>query len=172
MDYQFTSTKSTGLSYGLHYGIASSIYTLAIYFSGFMFNESIGFIAYFIPILFIFVAIKHFRNKVNNGFITFSQGFKIRILASTIGMFITSLINYILLKFIDPSIIDQMIKLTEEKYLMAGMAPDQVEQLIGVSETFLTPASYSFSAFFMGLIGCSIVALVVAATSIRKPQTF
>ena len=66
-------------------------------------NEILGYISIFISLSFIFFGIKHYRNKQNNGFITFGKTLKIVLAISFLVAIGIAAADFIYTKFINPS---------------------------------------------------------------------
>ena len=104
--------KSTVLkfgSYGLIVGFI--IFTLHLFFGidnlDYKTNEILGYVSIFLSLSFIFFGIKHYRDKENNGVLTFAEAIKIGILISLLVAVGIAIADFIYTKFIDPDFFDK-----------------------------------------------------------------
>jgi len=93
----------------LRYGIYSSL-TLAVLFTiGMMLNdrfgstpsEVFGYTSMIISLLFVFVGIKHFRDKENNGLVSFGKALLIGVLISLMAALTFGIIDLIYITYIN-----------------------------------------------------------------------
>lgn len=98
--------QSTISKYGL-YGLLTGliIFIVHLIFSNnfsYSINEIIGYISIFISLSFVFFGIKHYRDKVNNGAVTFGKALLIGVLISVLVAIGIALADFIYTKFINP----------------------------------------------------------------------
>lgn len=90
-------------------------------------GEIIGYSGILIAFIFIFVAVKSYRDKENNGVISFGEAFKIglyiTLIASTFYV-ATWLIEYY---FFMPDFMDKLISSTIENLKAQGLSPTEIE---------------------------------------------
>ncbi|MEZ4894562.1 MAG: DUF4199 domain-containing protein [Saprospiraceae bacterium] len=77
--------KTTILTYGLISGLITAVLMVAssIYYkktSSFEFGEVIGYTSIFLSMLFVFLGVKAFRDKLQDGSITFGKAFQVGIM--------------------------------------------------------------------------------------------
>jgi hypothetical protein len=81
-----------------------------------------------------------------------------------------ALFTFVLFKFIDPDLVNQLLIETEEKFIEAGLDDDLIEQQIAFQGKFITPGimavSTIFSSVFWGLIISSITSIFLRKKSI------
>ncbi|WCO01908.1 DUF4199 domain-containing protein [Psychroserpens ponticola] len=100
--------KQTVLKYGL-YGLLTGfiIFTIHLIFGienlDYSTNEVLGYVSIFLSLSFIFFGIKHYRDHINNGVISFGKAIVIGILISVLVGIGISIADFIYTKFIDPS---------------------------------------------------------------------
>jgi hypothetical protein len=100
--------KSTILKYGT-YGFLTGliIFTLhlvlGIKYLDYSTNEVLGYISIFLSLSFIFFGIKHYRDRVNNGFLTIGKALAIGLMISILVGLGIAIADFIYTKFIDPS---------------------------------------------------------------------
>ena len=113
MEEKSTFWKSA-MTYGLYLGIIVTLYSVLLYVTGQNTNKSLGYISFLLYAGGIVLAQIYYRNNELNRTISYGQalGFGVAVMLSA-GI-ITALYNIIIFK-IDPSLIDQLKTMTEEK---------------------------------------------------------
>jgi hypothetical protein len=66
-------------------------------------QEVIGYLTIFLSMIFVFIGIRHFRNHINNGMLTFGQGLKVGTLIVLIPSVFFGLFDILYAKVINPS---------------------------------------------------------------------
>ena len=133
-------------------------------------------LAAWIPPLFIFLAVKRFRNHESGGYIRFKAAFVTGTMTAMSGALLYSLIIYIFGTLIDPAIIDNfkelmLADLEKTEDMMRSMVGDSIyEQSIEeVKKTTLR--SIATTDFIYKSFGGGIVSLIVAAIlKHKKPE--
>ena len=100
--------KSTVLKYGglgllVGFVIFTLHLTLGINNLDYKTNEILGYVSIFLSLSFIYFGIKHYRDKVNNGFISLGKAIAIGVLVSLLVGLGIALSDFIYTKFIDPA---------------------------------------------------------------------
>ncbi|MDY7394504.1 DUF4199 domain-containing protein [Aureibaculum sp. 2210JD6-5] len=111
--------KNTILRYGLW-----SIFSILILFTissivlkglSYSAQEVFGYASIIVSLLFVYFGIKHFRDRENNGILTFGKGLLIGILITLFAAFAFGLYNVIYVEYINPNFMaDYYNKLVEE----------------------------------------------------------
>ncbi len=102
--------KKTILRYGLYGGIAICALFLLAWFMGnglsYGLQEVIGYISMVVSLSFVFFGIKHFRDKENNGKVSFSKALAIGVLISLITALAFGILDVIYVEYINPEFMD------------------------------------------------------------------
>lgn len=123
--------KKISIKYGVIAGITATLFmitsTLLHYDNpNFENGEIIGYSGMLIAFIFIFIAVKSYRDKQNNGVISFGEAFKIglfiTLIASTFYV-ATWLIEYY---FFMPDFMDKFINSTMENLKAQGLSPTEI----------------------------------------------
>ncbi|MEY4539029.1 MAG: hypothetical protein RLZZ306_786, partial [Bacteroidota bacterium] len=154
MENQTTTTR-TALKWGVIIGIISILYNTAIMVSGQIGNLTLGYSFYIILAIGIFMAMNDFK-KENQGFVSYSQGLGLGVMKTTIVGLISGFFTFAYLKFIDPSITDQLMKKTVEDMEKKGLPDEQIEQAMEYSKMFMSPGAM----FMAGLIGIVFIGFI------------
>lgn len=150
--FQFT------LKWALILGLTEIFFSLILYLTNNSDNSSLGWIMYVIMGVVSFMAVKNFRDKELNGFISFGKGFSIGFQTIFYAGILTTIYTYIFFKYIDPAMIDHMLQLAETRMIEKGMPDDQIEAGLKYSKMFMTPGMMAI----WGLVGSTIVGAIVS----------
>ncbi|NNC86156.1 MAG: DUF4199 domain-containing protein [Bacteroidia bacterium] len=156
------------LRLAVHYGSISALCSFGVFLLlYFMVKNPLGnisFVGAWIPIVFIVLAIKSFKENVGDGYITYGQGLRTGTWTSLFIAILFSLLVYIFLNLIDASIIEAY---KEEALKQLEISKDVLNKsmyyttLEGIEKT--TAGSLAMSEFYTKFIGGFIVSLIVAA---------
>ncbi len=164
MENQPNSVTKAAMTYGLYLGLALVLNSVIFYVMGKPFAEGSGYLSYAIIIGGIGWAMWSFSQASPEEGLPYSRALGLGTLQSLFASIILSFFTFILYKFIDPALIDQLMTFTEEKMLQRGMSEDQVESMINMSKKMMTPTLMSISQVFsltlMGFIFSLILALI------------
>ncbi len=164
MDNQPNSVSKAAMTYGLYLGIALVLNTVIFYVVGKPFAEVSGYLSYAIIIGGIGWAMKSYSQANPEEGMPYNRALGLGTLQSLFASIILGFFTYILYKFIDPTLVDKLMAFTEETLLSRGMSEDQVESMVNMSKTMMTPMlmaiSQLFSLTLMGFIFSLILALI------------
>lgn len=153
--------SSTALTYGLYLGIAAIIFNLITFYGGLIGNKPFSWIGVIIPLIFVFLGLKNYKEKVNNGILKYSSGLGLGVLLSLVGGVVSAIFIYILLSFIDASLMNTILAVTEEQLLEKNMPEAAIEQ----SVKFVTPTMMAIgtvvSTVFFGFVGSLIISAIL-----------
>ncbi len=164
MENQPTSQKQIMINYGLILGVLTIIVQVIAYMTNGMATErpfwekALGWIV-FIGVLFI--AIKKFR-EANNGNLKVGQAIKTGIGVALIGAVITAVYVFIFFNFIEPTALDTMLEMAQEKMLEQNpdMTEEQMEIAVKWTKMFMSPTAMIFFTILGNLLFGLIVSLI------------
>ena len=156
MENQTTTTR-TALKWGVIIGIISILYSTAIMVSGEVGNQLLGYLVYVIIAIGVYLAMTDFK-KENQGFLSYGQGLGLGALTCTIVGLISGFFTIAYMKFIDPTITEQMMKKAVEEMEKKGFPDDQIEKAMEYSKMFMNPGVL----FIVGLIGTIFIGFVLS----------
>lgn len=167
------------VKYGLIAGGLGILFSLILYYlDNTIYLKFNSFPLYIIQIYFM-VYVVSFIKKQNEGFITFNDAFKPAWLTYILSSTIIALFTYVLMNFIDPSLIEQLKELQVEAFEAAAKllkyTEEQKEELLGQLENanpydLKSIASLPFSFLFPGAIIAAIIALIKRQNPIQLPN--
>ncbi len=164
---------------GLFMGIASILFTMVLYFiDPSMIFGTIAYAGMLSPIYFMWKSATE-EKAINDGFLSFSEGLKAAFLTAVIGGLITQLFSYVLINFIDPSLVDVLretsIEATEKIIAMFGDNEDAAEQMReAMEEQDFTPTLGKTLIGYLGslIFPTFIIALIIAAITKKENKSF
>ncbi|MGD9928981.1 MAG: DUF4199 domain-containing protein [Mangrovibacterium sp.] len=161
MEQKSTFWKSA-MTYGLYLGIALILYNVLLYVAGQNLNTTLGLVSYLIMAAGVFYSQIHYRNTELNGFISYSQALGFGIVVMLFAGVIQSLYSVILIKYLDPSILDQIRVMQEEALMERGMSDEQIEDFGQMMTKMQSPLVIAISGLLtFGFIGF-IISLVTS----------
>lgn len=179
MENQTTPAKHA-LKFGLFFGLIMGAEFIIGYImnidpqSNKSFGIAINILNYLIlPFVFIFIACNSYKNKLNNGFITFGQCLKIGVLLAVIaalvyGVFYT-VFYYAIPEYFDV-MLDKMNKILKEQN--AQMTDEQIDMAISMTKKFMSPViavPLTAAIFaFVGLLHSLVVGAIVKKDPINQ----
>ncbi|MFP2996897.1 DUF4199 domain-containing protein [Spongiivirga sp. MCCC 1A20706] len=102
------------------FGLFALIFAAALFLAGLVFGknldfstqEIIGYLTILASLSFVFFGIKHFRDKQNNGLVSFGRAFLIGVLISAFAALGFAIIDYLYTAVINPDFIDEYVAAT------------------------------------------------------------
>ncbi len=165
------------VKYGVIGGFASIIITLIIWFINpdylFSYGAAIGFI---VLIYSMYMAGKEAR-ELSDGYIDFGEIFKYLFIAFVVVSLITTIFDYVLINFIDPSMIERQkefsIKISEFIASMFGYEEtlDELTESIEDQELSYTIGT-AIQGWIFGMIFGAIIAAIQGAIMKKKDPNF
>ncbi len=168
MENKSISIKKYILKYGILFGIASVILSFIIYKTGNYVKQNLfhSTILFFITITAIMIGLIIFKKK-NKGYISLSEGLKIGIGISIIGGLIAVLWKILLLKVIDPEIINIITENHFKRIVenSTDFTQENLDKQIAIVQEYTSPftmvwtalAEDLFVGFLLSLIGGLII---------------
>lgn len=169
--------RSTVLRYGF-YGvivlIISGIIQVIIYPKcNFEIQEVFGYLTILVSMIFVFLGIRHYRDHVNNGLLSFGQGLKIGILIVLIPAIFFGLFDLLYSKVLNPSWQSEYLAHYTEK-LRKATPPDKLQaaldKLNSQMEMFNNPVMEFLLMFVTVFIIGFIVTVISSLTLMRKQK--
>ncbi len=156
-----TTVSKIGLRYGIIAGLVLIIYSLILQLLGMATNKALGYITYVFLIVIVVLAHKAYKEN-GDGYMTLGQGLGIGMLISLISGVFSGIFSYIYLKFIDDSMIAQMMDMQIEAMEKQGLDDKTIEQAMEMTEKFMTPELIPLFAVIGMLFFGFIISLIVS----------
>jgi hypothetical protein len=168
---QKTSTLNYSLKWGVIIGIVLVIYTLLLYVFDLSLNRALGWIANIIMLIAVFLIVKNYRDKINNGLISFGNAFSVSFLTMLFSGIISAIFAYLLYNYIAPELIDKLVAFQEEKLLSRGIPEDMIEAQINMGRKFMSPGFIALFALGGTIIFGAIISLIIALILKKENKT-
>lgn len=167
--------KQTIISYGIKSAIAIVVLFLAGWTLGknldFSTQEVIGYASMIVSLSFVYFGIKHFRDQVNNGALTFKKALAIGLLISLFAAVAFAILDVIYVTFINPDFTQAYYEYTLEG-MRKTLSPEEFEtqkKLIeSQMELFASPAISGIIMFATVMIIGLAISLLSALLLQRK----
>lgn len=166
------SFSRSAMFYGAVVGIIIVAYTFILYVTDLTTNRAVGFAQWAIMVACIYMAVKRYRDESLGGYISYGKALGFGTLTVFFASLIVGFFTYILYTFIDPSLIDEILRVSEESLLQQGLSDSEIDAALEMTKKFTTPLFITITTIigisFMGFIFSLIVGIFVK----RKDDSF
>jgi hypothetical protein len=154
------------MTYGAIIGLVLVVYTVILYITGLTFNKGLGFIQYVILIAGLYLGTKAYRDKFLGGYISYGQALGFGVMIALFVGIISVFFQYLLMRFIDPGLVDKYMLIMEEQFENSRFIPkDQIDLALEKSRQSMTaiwsiPVGvlvFTFFGFIISLITSAVV---------------
>lgn len=159
-------------NYGLITGLVLVAYTLFTYIIGQPLNKALGYLSLLILAICLYIFSKQYRDRINNGALTYGQGFTIGLLTGVFAGILVAFFSVILYTYIDPGLIDKQLDMMEQQFLSKGMSEDQVEAAVAMTKKWMTPTFMFIGGILSIAFWSALISLVTAAVLKKNPSPF
>ncbi len=172
MEKQNPSIFKSAMTYGLYMGLILIVYALVLYFAGLTGNTAAGYFTYLVYIGMLCYTMINFRDKENGGALAYGQGVGLGTFTMVVGGVLSSIFSFILMKYIDPGLMDQLVNKALEDAMAKGTPEEQLEMVEKMVRMFTNPTAVLLLGIFgSGFIG-AIISLILAAIFKKEPSIF
>lgn len=165
----------TALNFGALSGLGSFSVFLVLYWLGFNPLGPSSWMGVWVPLLFMILASRHYRNVENSGFLFYWQGFRLAFLTACAGAMIYGALSWAFVTIIDASILDtfkqqslEALELTEGM-MKSFMGETAFEQSVE-SINNMNMGDVASSDVFNKMLGGLLSAFIIAAFMRREPN--
>ncbi len=158
----------TKFTYALILTIASAVFNLLLYFTGFQtekiaVGQHLQWLGFGIMITVLFLGIKAVREESPGKYMGYGKGVGTGVLISLFSGLMSAVYTFIHFKFVNTEFADYNMQLVRAKWEAAGMGADQMEKMEGFTRMFMGPVAMAIMtpiiAVFFGLILSLIIAI-------------
>lgn len=157
------SAFSTALKYAIITAVAMFIFSIIMYITGMYLNSSMNWLSYVIMLAGLVFAVKDRRDKDLGGFISFGEGFKTGFIFCIITGAIGIVFSLIMMNFIAPDMIDEILKKAETDMINKGLPDSQIQIAMEWTRKFTSPMWIAIWSLVGSAFIGSILSLIVAA---------
>ncbi len=152
------------VNYGLIGGFLTIAYSLILWLSGLMEMKSLSMLGFLILAFVIYLGAKTYREKYNEGWLTYSEAFKIGFFVVLIVAVLSIIYQYIFLNYIDPQFVAHQLAEAENRILEArpDISDEDLKKAMDLTAKFTSTSVMAIMGFVSNLIFGSILALIVA----------
>lgn len=165
--------QKTILRYGIYAGsvlVILGLINLTVFKSlGYEAQEIAGYLGIFISMIFVFMGIKHYRDTVNSGKLSFGQGLKIGALIVIIPAIAFGLFDIVYTELIDPGWKEEYYNhyLDQYKNLPAAEFEKMKAQLKAQQEMFSSPLM-QFTIMSLTVFVLGMIVTVISSLTLRR----
>lgn len=118
----------------------------------------------YVSLLVLFAGIVYgtitYRDNQGNGFISYGKSLGFGVLISLFAGIVLGIYTFLFFQYFDPSQLEQIWKMAEDRMLDQGLTDEQIEQAMGFSKMFMTPIAISISGIFSMVLWGTIFSLI------------
>ncbi len=165
---QNKTTFQYALNFGIALGLTLSLIELLAFLLGMLDHWLMGFINIALVVSMISIALRKYRDQINNGFLPFGKAFLTGLFICLISGAIWSV--YRMIEYsLAPTIIEDILIQIEEKLLESSISEDQIESMMKIYSMLYTAPFLAISTFIFNMgFGGSILSLIMAAIFKRE----
>lgn len=143
---------------GLIMGMILIVFSLILYVTDLTENVWVASFSYVITAIVLYFAIINFRDKQQEGFLSYGKGVSVGTLTGIFASILLAIFTYIYVTYIDPSVMEEAIIKAEEGILESNpnMSDADLENALGMVEIFTSPVMMAV----MTILWYTIVSLV------------
>ena len=157
MEQKPTSLWKSSLTSGLYLGIVLILLSVIFYVAGLTFETWVSYISYPVLIAGAVYAQLSYRKSLG-GEMSYGQALGVGVMSIIFASVLSSIYAYILYTVIDPSLLDQMRVMTEQKIIEQGVPDEQLDTAMNIAMKFQTPAAIAV----MGILGGAFIGLIIS----------
>jgi hypothetical protein len=147
---------------GMILALVCVVYTLLLYFFDLLFNQTLGYVFLLVQIILVFLLVKSYRDNILHGYITYGQAVGTGVVISLYSAVVMAVFTYILYTVLDPGLTAKKLAFIEEMMLKKGVPQSTVDTTMTLQEKLQTPLISSILSIFTGLLGGTILSLIIA----------
>ena len=136
-------------------------------------EEILGWVTIVLSLLFVYVAIRQWRDQYNNGVLTFGQGLKLGTLVTLFPSIAFGLFTWLEMSILDPGFSDKYYSHYIEK-VKAATPPDKLQAALHDLESQKEMYSSPFAQFIVMFLSVFIVGFIItiiATMILRRKQS-
>lgn len=161
-----TALFQPALQAGIIMGFVLVIFSILTYVLGIMAESYLQWIMYILVIAGIFIFTRKYRDENLGGYINYGRALGFGVVMMIFAALISTIYTYIFYKWIDPSQIEVLKQLSEQKlYERGGLNEQQIEMALKYSQKFLSPAFLALgvllNTIFMGFLFSLIISIFI-----------
>jgi hypothetical protein len=168
--------KKTILRYGLYSGIFMFLFFMVDSFffadTDFDTREILGWVGIVLSTIFIYFGIRHYRDRYNNGLLSFGKGILLGLLILLFPSLVFGVFNVIYVE-LNPEFMDKYYNYQVSQIrasLPAAEAAAKIDEMEKQKEMFMSPV-VQFFAMFLSVFAVGLIVTVISAFLLRRNIT-
>ena len=153
---------NNSIKYGLYTGIAMVLLSLLFYALDVKATSWPQYVSIGLLLVGIILGTIAFRDKCNSGFISYGRSLGSGVMISLIAGIILAVYSYLNVAFLNPEMIDQMMRAGEENLMNQGLSDDQIDQAMGMTTMFMTPVFIAITSLFSMVLWGTLFSLLAS----------
>ena len=157
------SSNPVAMKWAMITALITMISWFILYLTNLYMNQAVSWLLYVVYIIGMVMAMKEFRDKVNGGFMKYGTAFMIGFKVAAITGLASSILGYIMSKWVDPSMMDAIKQKATQDMIAKGLSDAQIDQAMNMTSFFFKPEFILIGGLIGALIFGAILSLIVAA---------
>lgn len=154
------------LQAGIVMGFVLVIFSILTYVLGIMTESYLQWIMYILVIAGIVIFTRKYRDENLGGYITYGRALGFSVVMMIIASLISAIYTFIFYKWIDPSQIEVLKQMSEQRlYERGGLSEQQIDMAMQYSQRFLSPTWLALgvvlNTIFMGFLFSLIISIFI-----------
>jgi hypothetical protein len=176
MEDKSSNRLKFAMTYGAIFGLILVVYYILLYLADLTFSKGLGLIQYIVLGVGLYIGTKAYRDKALGGFISYGRALVFGIIFSVFVGIIVVFFNFIMMRYIDPGLVDKNMAIIEETYQNGWFGrmipPDQLDATLDKTRESMTSVwSIPSGVIVFSIIGL-IISLVTSAFLKKDPNPF
>jgi len=169
MEQKPASLLKSSLTSGIYIGIVLILVSVILYVANLTFETWAQYVTLPVIILGAVYAQLNYRKSLG-GEMTYGQALGAGVLALIFASVLSSIYVYLLYTVIDPSLLEQVRIVTEQRIVEQGIPEEQLDQVIEMSMRFQQPGIMAIMGVVMGALFGLIISLITAIFTKKNPS--
>lgn len=162
----------------LRYGAYGSVFIILLFLLKYWFlnslsydnQEVLGWLSMVLAMVFVFFGIKYYRDKVNNGLLSFGQGIKVGLLIVLLPSIAFGLFDLVYVAYMDPGFMEKYYayKVAE---VTAATPPDKLAETLKTLEQqkeFFASPLMQFLTMAISVFAIGVIATVISSFILKR----
>ncbi len=162
------------LNNGILLGIALIAFSLVIYLLDVERQSPLQYLSFIIIIALTFVFVKQWRDKHNDGFVSFGSAYSQGYLTIVLASVVTAIYTFIFFSYIAPGEVAKILEEAEQSILKSqpNISDSELDMAMSFTEIFTKPAVMAVMAILINVLAGLILAIIPAAILKKEPTEF
>lgn len=156
------SVWKANLTNGVIFGLIYIVYSLVMYFLELSLNRTQGYIYLLVQIPVLFFLLKSYRDSYLHGYIKYGQSVGAGVIIYLYYSIIVAVFTYILLKYIDPGLVEKQMAMAENVLAERGMSQEMIDAGMKFQKKLLIPELIAPMSIINNMFMGTIITLLVS----------